>query len=317
KSRREARGPRAGGNSCASRRVIACLERGDRLFGGLFDDLGERREVERGTVSLALADGVGQELLDELGLRTAVRHDRVRERRDRVRLGGLLRRVHDADPGVRLGGLDDRSRFLDVFEVRQLEVAGVVFNRGGTEAGSDQVGRGDVADRARGLGDGRGHTSVAFGTDAGFEADGGGVADFRLPVGADFRQVVGERVGVTGTVGTEDRGDLQVRELRLRVELGDLRVVPAGDRAEVDTGDDLAREVDLLHARDVEAEAGGREGPRDRDAAVAAGGLFGGHRSVGGAEFDRPVRDLFDAFAGADSGVFHRNAFFDFEAILP
>src|SRR6202012_1770028 len=129
------------------------------------------------------------------------------------------------------------------------------------------------------------------------------------PGGADFRQVVGERVGVTRAVGTVDRGDRQVRELGLRVQLGDLRIVPVGDRAEVDAGQDLAAQVDFLDPRDVEADAGGREGPRDRHAPVAASFLFRGHRGARGAEVDGAFADRFDAFAGADRGVFDRDAF--------
>ncbi len=67
KSRREARRPRAGGN-CSRLAALRStrLERGDRRFGGRHDDLRQRREVERGTVGLALGDGVVQELLEEL-----------------------------------------------------------------------------------------------------------------------------------------------------------------------------------------------------------------------------------------------------------
>src|SRR6201999_620034 len=144
-----------------------------------------------------------------------------------------------------------------------------------------------------------------------------GDANFGLPGGADFGEEVRQRVRVTGAVGTVDGGDGQVRELRLRVQLGDLRVVPVGDRAEVDAGQDLAVEVQLLDAGDVEADAGGREGPRDRRAAAASTGLFRGHRGIGRADVDGAVRDLFDAFAGADTRVFDRDAFFDFEAVDP
>src|SRR6201999_1711544 len=118
-----------------------------------------------------------------------------------------------------------------VFDVRQLEVAGREFHRSGTEAGGDQVGRRDVTDGTRRLGDGGGDAGVAFGTDTGLEADGRGDANFGLPGGADFGEEVRQRVRVTGAVGTVDGGDGQVRELRLRVQLGDLRVVPVGDRA--------------------------------------------------------------------------------------
>src|SRR6185437_7917952 len=129
------------------------LERGDRFFGGRRDDLRQRREVERGTESLTLRDGVGQELLEVRLLRRAVRHDRVGEGRDRVGTRGLLRRVRDADRVARRERLHGRGSFFDVFQVRELEVPGLVFDRGDAEGtGGDQVRRRDVADRALGLG---------------------------------------------------------------------------------------------------------------------------------------------------------------------
>src|ERR1700761_4856535 len=317
KPTRDPRAPRRRELLRLATRAVNLVDEVQRGFGGRKDVLRQRREVEGSAVALALGDRVVDELFDELALRSVVRHDRVRERRDRVSLGGALGRVHDADARVRLGLLDHRGSFLDVFDVRQLEVAGSVFDRGGTEAGGDQVGRRDVADRARGFADQGGDAGVAFGTGTGFEADRGGDANFSFPGGADPRQVVGERVRVTGAIGTVDRGDGQVRQLRLRVELGDLRVVPVGDRAEVDAGEDLARQVQFLDARNVEADAGGREGPRERRAAAAGAGLFRGHRGIGRADVDGAVRDLFDAFAGADTRVFDRDAFFDFEAVDP
>ena len=178
-----------------------------------------------------------------------------------------------------------------------------LFLTAATEAGGDQVGGRDVADRARGCGDHGGDAGVAFGTDAGFEADRGRVADFVLPGRADLREVVGEGVGVTRAVAAVHRGDRQVGQFGFRVDLLDLRVVPVGDLAEVDAGEDLAGQVQFLHAGDVEAEAGGGEGPGDLHAAVAGSGLFRGQRRVGGAEVDGPGGDLGDARAGADRTV--------------
>ena len=221
-------------------------------------------------------------------------------------------------PDVRLGLLDHRGSFLDVFEVRQLEVAGRVFDRGGTEAGGDQVGRGDVADRARGLGDRRGDAGVAFGTDTGLEADGGGDANFGFPGGADLRQVVGERVGVTGTVGTEDRGDGQVRQLRLRVQLGDLRVVPVGDLAEVDAGEDLAGlrfsflTPGTLKPMPVAERAHGivAQPPQAPACSAVIGASDAPMSTV-------PFETCLMPSPEPTARVFDRDAFFDFEAVDP
>src|SRR4029077_13648459 len=126
-----------------------------------------------------------------------------------------------------------------------------------------------------------------------------------------------ERVGVTGAVAAEHRGDGEGRKLGFRVDLLDLRVVPLGDLAEVDTGEDLPGQVDFLEAGDVDADTRGREGPGDLDATVAGSRLFRRQRRVGGAEVDGPGSDLGDTGSGADGAVFDRDAFFDFEAVDP
>ena len=64
---------------------------------------------------------------------------------------------------------------------------------------------------------------------------------FDLNVGADRRQVVGEVVRRARAVGAPDGRDLRVRQVDLRVDLLDRRVVPLRDLAEVDVRDDRAR----------------------------------------------------------------------------
>src|SRR4051812_43774426 len=296
---------------------LLALQGRDCFQACLFDDLGQRREVERGAVFLADSQAVVGELLEGTLQRCVVGDDGVGEGGDRVGDLRLLRGVGDGDRVARADLLDGRSRARDVRDVRELEVPGFVLDRDGMDAGGDQVVGRDVADGTGGFRPRRGDARVAFGADAGFETDGGGVADFALPSGADFREVVGERVRVTGPVAAEDRRDRQPWQLYAWVDLLDLRIVPFGDAAEVDAGEQLARQVQFLHARNVESEAGGRESPRDLDTAVAGGCLFRGQRCIGGAVVDGPGGDLGDAGAGADGGVFDGNAFFDFEVADP
>src|SRR6202012_4722709 len=147
----------------------------------------------------------------------------------------------------------------------------------------DQVGDGNVGDRPFGLQVG-GDAGVAFGADAGLEADRRADADLAAEGRADFRQVVGEGVGVTRAVAAVDRGDRQARQFRLRIQFRDLRVVPLLYLSEVDFGEPRPAQVGLVDAGDVEADAGRRQRPRDRHATAAFAGLFRGHRRVRGAE---------------------------------
>ena len=171
------------------------------------------------------------------------RHDRVGVGRDRVRVLGRGRQVRERDRVVLVDRVDRGGRGLDAVHARHREVAGRVLDVGHRELVGERVGEADVADRPVGLGDRGGDAVVAVAADPGRELDLGRGADLRLPLGADRREVVGERVGVAAAVAAVDRRDLGARQADARVELGDRRVVPLGDLAEVDVGEDRTAQL--------------------------------------------------------------------------
>ena len=71
--------------------------------------------------------------------------------------------------------------------------------------------------------------------------------------GADLGQIVGEVEGRARTVGAVNDRDRLRRQLRIRIELLDRRIVPLGDLAEEDVGErrTVEDEVAGLHAVDV------------------------------------------------------------------
>ena len=149
-----------------------------------------------------------------------------------------------------------------------------------------------------------GDARAAAGADADREVRLRALADRVLPRLADVRQVVGEVVARAAAVAAVDRHDLLVRQLDARVDLLDRRVVPVLDRAAVDRGEDRARQLEAVaDAADVVRDRGGRERPRDLDAALAGGGLVGRQRSVARPEVDRAGRDRGDAATAADAAV--------------
>src|SRR6201999_376880 len=98
------------------------------------------------------------------------------------------------------------------------------------------------ADRVLGLADVAGDAFVAFGADAGRPFDGRAGTDLALPVCAHLRQIVCEVEGRAGTVGAAHHGDRVRRQLQVRIELLDGRIIPLGDLAEIDVGERLAVE---------------------------------------------------------------------------
>ena len=124
-------------------------------------------------------------------------------------------------------------------------------------------------------------------------------------------EVVAEDVGGAAAVGAVHDGDVGVGQRGAGVEGGDGRVVPPGDLAEEDPGEDRAGQLQ----RAVE----GHDVVGHRDAAEVDGDLYGGaaagggqvgaaRRDVGGAEVHRPGGEPGDAGAAADRGVADRDA---------
>jgi hypothetical protein len=86
--------------------------------------------------------------------------------------------------------------------------------------------------------DGGGDTWVAVGgvADRPFQAAAG--ADIGGPGGTDLGEVVAEDVGGAAAVGAVHDVDVDAGQVRAGVEGGDGRVVPLGDLAEEDAGED-------------------------------------------------------------------------------
>src|SRR5436309_909011 len=78
---------------------------------------------------------------------------------------------------------------------------------------------------------------VALGANARRPFDRGAGADLGLPFGVRLRQIIGEVEGGARTVGAAHHGDGITRQLQLRIELGDRRVVPLLDLAEIDVAE--------------------------------------------------------------------------------
>ena len=95
---------------------------------------------------------------------------------------------------------------------------------------------------------------------------------------------------------------LRVGQRRAGIRAGDLRVVPARDRAEEDPGVGLARQLELAGAPGQvvgQHDAAGRH-RQQHHAVLHRGDLLVGHRRVAGAEVDQAVRELLDAGAAAE-----------------
>ena len=89
------------------------------------------------------------------------------------------------------------------------------------------------------------------------------------------------------------------------VELGDLRIVPLADLAEIDVGQRLPRQPQR-RADAGQVVGDGRTAERHRNLQhrlLGAPELFGVHRNVGGAEVHVFSRELLDAAAAADGLV--------------
>src|SRR5581483_7480335 len=105
-----------------------------------------------------------------------------------------------------------------------------------------------VADGAIGAAGVGGDALVAFAADAGRPLERGVLADLALPLRAYLAQIVREDEGRARAVRAIDDGDRLVGQLQLRIERGDLRVVPLGDLAEIDVGEQRAGEFHLAGA---------------------------------------------------------------------
>src|SRR5690606_34726815 len=136
-------------------------------------------------------------------------------------------------------GLDRGTAGLDetALGIAQLRVGHLV---------GQGIGQLDVADGAADLPDVGSHALVALAADAGRPAHRGAFADLLLPLRRNLGQVIDEVEGGAGTVRAVHDGDAQVGQGQAGVEGGDGRVVPLADPAQVDVGQDLSVQAQLV-----------------------------------------------------------------------
>ncbi len=188
---------------------------------------------------------------------------------------------------------------------------GGVLDRREREVVLQGVGQFDVADRVRRRLDARRHPRVPGRADAGGRPGHRlALARTRRPRRGHRRQVVGEDVVGAAAVRPVHGGDRLVGEGDARVELGDGRVVPLGDRPEEDAGD--RRPVQLqagLHTRQVVGERDPAQRVGHLEDPTVGGRHLGdvrrAHGDVGGAEVDGAALEGRDAGATTDGLVVH------------
>ncbi len=99
-----------------------------------------------------------------------------------------------------------------------------------------------------------------------------------FPIGAGAGEKVGEREGGAASVGPVKDGDGLVGERGAVVDGANAGVVPAGDFAEVDGGEDLGSEAEVAAAF---GEVVGGDDTAEDGGEVVEGGVLGGHLLVG------------------------------------
>lgn len=118
-------------------------------------------------------------------------------------------------------------------------------------------------------------------------------------------------LGGAGLVGAVDRDDRRAREGGVGVEGLDGVVVPGGDVAVEDLGDDLARHVEVLvpgEAGEVVGDGDRGDVERDLDDIARLGQVVVLEGGVGAGEVHGALEELGDARAGAAAAVLDRGA---------
>ena len=108
------------------------------------------------------------------------------------------------------------------------------------------VGELGVADGVGCCRDGGGHFVVALNAAADGPFDGGATADGGLPVGVGFAKEVGPDEGGAAAVGAVDDDDRVAGQGDVAVDGADGGIVPGADISEVDVGEDLGREAEVV-----------------------------------------------------------------------
>ena len=220
-----------------------------------------------------LAEGLGR--VGGVLILVLVAVDVVRDQDDRVGPVGLgvavelERHVVLGAALDALGGVDGRSGSVGaVLDV----VVAHAHGHGAQIADGGGIGVGDGAVRVRGGGD---HAGGALGVLLAGDRPGlGGLV--RPGLGSGRVQVVGEVLGGAGLIRAVHHGDVRVRQIGIRVLLGDGRIVPGGDLAGEDARDGLGVEVQGVDALEVEADRDRGDVGGDVERALVAALLLGG-----------------------------------------
>src|SRR5439155_9647950 len=104
----------------------------------------------------------------------------------------------------------------------------------------------DVANAALGAGNMLGNARILKCAGAGRPLGLGALTDFFLPLRAYLAEVIGKDVTRATGVRTVPDGDGQIGQVDALVDLGQGRVVPLRDFAEVDIGEDLSGKLERL-----------------------------------------------------------------------
>src|SRR6266851_318649 len=292
---------------CEFRAAVKLFDLSDALPDHVLDRLRQRSVVQCCGFSLAVIEHPAEEVGESLGLCRVGRvgwDQQPGEAGDRI--GGGSGRVGDGDAVVgghrlRRGGCGCGDAVGGCLE----ELAGCVAHGTVGHLVLGRVDQLDVAEGEGGLANHAGDAFISLLADTRGPLDGGVLSYLAAPVRADLREVVGEDVGGAASVGAIDGQDRMVWQADAGIVLSDAGVVPLGDLAEVDVGDDVAGEIEVLADarevvhRDNRAEDGGdvhRLDLRTVDLLIA-------HGAIGGAEVNDTLGDLADTAAGADGLV--------------
>jgi len=117
-----------------------------------------------------------------------------------------------------------------------------------------------------------------------------------FPGMACLAQVIGEIIGGAGTVLAHDRNDGNLRQRDTWIQSGHGRIVPFGDLARKNVGEDFARELQFTLSDPWQIDDWHDAGDRAREADhLECFQVLGGHGNVAGAKVDRFFLDLLDA----------------------
>jgi len=204
------------------------------------------------------------------------------------------------------------------FHARRNDFAGLVLQVHQAQVVLGRVSELDITDRAIGVGDLAGDTSVRLGADTGRPRDGLAFTHVVGEIFADLGQVMREQEVGARAFRTVDRRDLGIRQIHVRVQLGDRLVVPAGDLALVDVGQRRAVQVERtpFDTFDVECRDHAAHDHRPLHQAVLVE-LFLGHRCIAGAEGDRLGDDLLNAATGTDRLIVEADTGFILVGVRP